>query len=170
MANPLEVGLGIRRTPDPCALVVFGASGDLTKRKLFPALYSLAYRRLLPENFAVVGVSRSEETDEEFKERMKEAVQEFGRDPFRDDAWELLAGGMRYVSMDFADEEGQKRLADALNELDEARALLDQLAEAGVDYDDVVATLEDEGVQKFSDSFEDLLDGIRDKLSTVGAR
>ena len=54
--------------------------------------------------------------------------------------------------------------------LDEARELLDQLAEAGVDYDDVVATLEDEGVQKFSDSFGDLLAGIQDKLSTVGAR
>jgi glucose-6-phosphate 1-dehydrogenase len=119
--NPLLEGLQLRRKPDPCILVIFGASGDLTKRKLFPALYSLAYRRLLPDNFAVVGVSRSEETDEEFKERMKEAVQEFGRDAFRDDAWELLAGGMRYVSMDFSDEEGQKRLADALNELDEER-------------------------------------------------
>jgi transaldolase len=54
--------------------------------------------------------------------------------------------------------------------LDEARELLDQLAEAGVDYDDVVATLEDEGVQKFSDSFGELLAGIQDKLATVGAR
>ena len=60
---------------------------------------------------------------------------------------------------------------DTLTEgVDEAHALLGELADAGVDYDDVVATLEDEGVQKFSDSFEDLLDGIRDKLSTVGAR
>ena len=48
VANPLAAGLGIRRKPDPCALVVFGASGDLTKRKLFPALYALAYRGLLP--------------------------------------------------------------------------------------------------------------------------
>ena len=54
--------------------------------------------------------------------------------------------------------------------LDEARELLDQLAEAGIDYDDVVATLEDEGVQKFSDSFGELLAGIQDKLATVGAR
>jgi glucose-6-phosphate 1-dehydrogenase len=119
--NPLLEGLQLRRKPDPCILVIFGASGDLTKRKLFPALYSLAYRRLLPDNFAVVGVSRSEETDEEFKERMKEAVQEFGRDAFRDDAWELLAGGMRYVSMDFADEGEEDRLGQTLNELDEER-------------------------------------------------
>jgi glucose-6-phosphate 1-dehydrogenase len=120
--NPLLEGLQLRRKPDPCILVIFGASGDLTKRKLFPALYSLAFRRLLPDNFAVVGVARSEETDEEFQERMKEAVQEFGRDEFREDAWELLAGGMRYVAMDFTDEEGEDRLAATLNELDEERA------------------------------------------------
>ena len=68
--NPLLEGLRVRRTPDPCALVIFGASGDLTRRKLFPALYSLALRRLLPEQFAVVGVARSEESDDEFRERM----------------------------------------------------------------------------------------------------
>jgi glucose-6-phosphate 1-dehydrogenase len=119
--NPLLEGLQLRRKPDPCILVIFGASGDLTKRKLFPALYSLAFRRLLPESFAVVGVARSEETDEEFKERMKEAVQEFGRDEFREEAWELLAGGMRYVAMDFADEEREDELAATLNELDEER-------------------------------------------------
>src|SRR5438270_7458664 len=102
--NPLLEGLQVRATPDPCILVIFGASGDLTKRKLFPALYSLAFRRLLPENFAVVGAARSEETDEDFKERMKEAVQENARDDFRDDVWELLADGMRYVPLDFADE------------------------------------------------------------------
>jgi glucose-6-phosphate 1-dehydrogenase len=119
--NPLLEGLQLRRKPDACILVIFGASGDLTKRKLFPALYSLAFRRLLPDNFAIVGVSRSEETDEEFQERMKEAVHEFGRDEFRDDVWESLADGMRYVAMDFADEEGEDRLAETLTELDEER-------------------------------------------------
>ena len=83
--NPLLEGLEARRAPDDCILVIFGASGDLTKRKLFPALYSLAYRRLLPEHFAVVGISRSEESDDEFRERMKEAVQQYSRDDFRDD-------------------------------------------------------------------------------------
>ena len=73
--NPLLEGLHLRRTPDPCALVIFGASGDLTRRKLFPALYSLALRQMLPERFGIVGVARSQETDDEFRERMKEAVQ-----------------------------------------------------------------------------------------------
>jgi glucose-6-phosphate 1-dehydrogenase len=119
--NPLLEGLPIRRKPDPCILVIFGASGDLTRRKLFPALYSLAYRRLLPDRFAIVGVSRMGVTDEEFKERMKEAVQEYSRDEFREDAWELLADGMRYVAMDFADAQGEDHVAETLNELDEER-------------------------------------------------
>jgi glucose-6-phosphate 1-dehydrogenase len=119
--NPLLEGLQLRRTPDPCILVIFGASGDLTKRKLFPALYSLAYRRLLPEKFAVVGVARTEETDDEFRERMKEAVQEFGRDEFRDDVWEPLADGMRYLTADFSDAKGLDHLVDVVEELDDER-------------------------------------------------
>jgi glucose-6-phosphate 1-dehydrogenase len=121
--NPLLEGLAVRRAPDPCALVIFGASGDLTQKKLFPALYSLAFRRLLPSRFVVVGVARSEETDEEFKERMKEAVQEHGRDEFQDDVWETLAEGMRYVATDFADEGGEDEVAETLTELDEERGL-----------------------------------------------
>ena len=119
--NPLLEGLEIRRAPDDCILVIFGASGDLTMRKLFPALYSLAYRRLLPEHFAVVGISRTEETDDEFRDRMKEAVQAHSRDEFRDDVWELLASGMRYIPMDFADEEREDMLAKTLAQLDEER-------------------------------------------------
>jgi glucose-6-phosphate 1-dehydrogenase len=119
--NPLLEGLQLRRMPDPCALVIFGASGDLTRRKLFPALYSLALRRLLPDKFAVVGVARSEESDDEFRERMKHAVQEFGRDKFKEDVWNWLADGMHYVATDFADEGGEDHIAAVLNELDRTR-------------------------------------------------
>jgi glucose-6-phosphate 1-dehydrogenase len=119
--NPLLEGLQVQRRPEPCVLVIFGASGDLTRRKLFPALYSLALRRLLPEQFGVVGVARTEQSDDEFRERMKHAVQEFGRDEFRDEVWDWLAEGMRYVPTDFADEEGQNRVVAALNELDDQR-------------------------------------------------
>jgi glucose-6-phosphate 1-dehydrogenase len=119
--NPLLEGLELRRTPDPCTIVIFGASGDLTKRKLFPALYSLAYRNLLPQNFAIVGVSRTEESDDEFRDRMKESVQEFARDPFDDRVWDFLAAGMRYVAMDFTDEEAENKLGETLTELDDER-------------------------------------------------
>src|SRR5690348_6202459 len=94
--NPLLEGMQVRRRPDPCVIVIFGASGDLTKRKLFPALYSLALRRMLPEKFGVLGIARTEWSDDEFRERMKRAVQEFGRDDFDEETWKWLAEGMRY--------------------------------------------------------------------------
>ena len=122
--NPLAVGLPLSRRPEPCAMVIFGASGDLTKRKLFPALYSLAVRQLLPEQFAVVGVARTEESDDEFRERMKAAVQEFGRDEFRDDVWERLAAGIRYVTADFMDKGAFfDRVTKVLIGLDEERGI-----------------------------------------------
>jgi len=119
--NPLLEGLRLRRTPEPCVLTIFGASGDLTQRKLFPALYSLALRRLLPEKFGIVGVARTKESTAAFRERMKAAVQEFARDPFRDDVWDSLAEGMRYVATDFADESGMDRVEKVLIQLDESR-------------------------------------------------
>ena len=116
--NPLLEGLGIARTPESCAVVIFGASGDLTHKKLFPALYSLAFRHLLPRNFAVLGVARTEGSDEEFREDMKSAVQEHGRDPFREDIWETLAEGMRYLDMDFRDDASWNKVTKALADLD----------------------------------------------------
>ena len=121
LENPLLEGLKLRRTPDPCVFVIFGASGDLTQRKLIPAIYSLAYRHLLPEKFAVVGVARSEESDEEFRQRMEAAVREHARDPFRDDVWEPLARGMHYVSTEFDSDVGEDALDTLLTQLDEER-------------------------------------------------
>src|SRR5918911_147518 len=112
--NPLLEGLTIGRRPEPCAMVIFGASGDLTKRKLFPALYSLAYRGLLPEKFGVVGVARTDLGDDEFRERMKAAVQEFGRDEFREDVWQWLADGMHYASSEFTEMKDADPVVDAL--------------------------------------------------------
>jgi glucose-6-phosphate 1-dehydrogenase len=121
--NPLLEGLRLRRTPEPCALVIFGASGDLTQRKLMPALYSLAFRRLLPERFAVVGAARTEMTSEGWREQMREAVQKYARDEFREDVWERLEEAMVYVSTEAADEEAEDRLAATLTELDRTRGL-----------------------------------------------
>jgi glucose-6-phosphate 1-dehydrogenase len=116
--NPLLDGLRVRRRPDPCILVIFGASGDLTSKKLIPALYSLAFRGLLPEKFGIVGAARSDESDDAFRERMKQSVTEYARDPFKDDVWEGLAKNMRYVTLDFADEHAEDALRDTLNEMD----------------------------------------------------
>jgi glucose-6-phosphate 1-dehydrogenase len=120
--NPLLEGLQLRRRPEPCIFVIYGASGDLAQRKLMPALYSLAFRRLLPEHFAVVGTARSEETDDSFRERMKEAVQRNARDEFRQEVWDELAAGMRYCSLEVEDSDGQDRLASLLDEVDRERS------------------------------------------------
>lgn len=120
-ANPLAEGLRVRRRPDACILVIFGASGDLTARKLMPALYALAVRRLLPDKFGIVGAARTEDTDEGFRERMKQAVKDHARDEFREDVWSELAAGMRYSTLDFADDKGEDELKGVLTELDEER-------------------------------------------------
>jgi glucose-6-phosphate 1-dehydrogenase len=117
--NPLLEGLQARRRPEPCVLTVFGASGDLTRRKIFPSLYSLAFRDLLPEHFGIVGVARTDQSTDEFVRAMEAAVREFGRDEFRDDVWERLAKVTRYVSTDFADDPGVDRVATTLSELDQ---------------------------------------------------
>ncbi len=118
--NPLLEGLR-RRTAEPSVLTIFGASGDLTQRKLLPALYSLAYRHLLPEQFAIVGVARTEMDTDAFVARMREAVEKHCRDPFREDVWDELADAMRYVAADFSEERAWEELVEVLNELDEER-------------------------------------------------
>jgi glucose-6-phosphate 1-dehydrogenase len=119
--NPLLEGLRKRRTAEPCALAIFGASGDLTQRKLIPALYALAFRNLLPANFGVVGVARTPMTDDEFRAKMQQAVIDHARDEFRQEIWDELAEGFRYVATDFGHEGGEQSVVDCLNALDRDR-------------------------------------------------
>ena len=77
--NPLRQGMRLARTPEPCTTVIFGASGDLTRRKLMPALYNLALQQWLPAGFSVVGFARRADTDDVFRHHMKEAVDTFSR-------------------------------------------------------------------------------------------
>jgi glucose-6-phosphate 1-dehydrogenase len=121
--NPLLEGLSLRRTPDPFALVIFGASGDLTHKKLMPALYALMIRRLLPPRFAIIGVARSEQDDDAFREDMKQSVQKHARDEFREDVWNELADAIHYIATDFADEGGEAKLEELISRLDEERQL-----------------------------------------------
>src|SRR5581483_6000156 len=95
-------------------------AGDLTRRKLFPAIYELAVRNMLPERFALVGVSRTELTDEEFRAQMKDSVEQFGRDKLDGRVWKRLAAGMRYVPSDVGGAE-EGRLFELLAKLDEQR-------------------------------------------------
>ncbi|HEX3621059.1 MAG TPA: glucose-6-phosphate dehydrogenase [Acidimicrobiales bacterium] len=119
--NPLAEAT-VERVAPPAILVVFGASGDLTSRKLMPAVENLALRRLLPAGFSVVGVARTEMGDDEFRERMREAVAESGGGGEEaKHVWESFTGGFRYVAGDYTNADTFKRLKDVLDELDEAR-------------------------------------------------
>src|SRR5215471_2363018 len=83
------------KKPHSCVLTIFGASGDLTKRKLIPALYNLALEKRLPERFAVVGYARSEMSHDEFRKRMHQSVSEFSRTGLRDEAvWNQFASSL----------------------------------------------------------------------------
>ena len=120
--NPLRAGVRLERTAEPCVVTIFGATGDLTKRKLVPALYSLMQQRLLPAEFAVLGFSRPEMTDEEFRARMKESCMEYGeRETFDEAVWESFASGLFYMSGDFADAEAFNHLRSRLETIDAER-------------------------------------------------
>jgi glucose-6-phosphate 1-dehydrogenase len=108
-------GLEAERRAPPCVLVVFGASGDLTSRKLMPALAELAKKRQLPSAFAVVGVARTEMSDDDFRQRMEEAG---GED---NPAWASLVKGFRYVVGDYGDHATFDRLEQVVEEVDRER-------------------------------------------------
>jgi glucose-6-phosphate 1-dehydrogenase len=120
--NPLRAGLDGERVPAPCTMVIFGASGDLTKRKLIPALYSLARDRLLPPAFNVVGVARRATSDADFRAAMREACGQFARRrPVEDALWSTFAEGLSYVQGTFGEAETYGRLREKLDALDRAR-------------------------------------------------
>jgi glucose-6-phosphate 1-dehydrogenase len=120
-ARPLGPAAPSYTVPGASSLVIFGASGDLAARKLFPALYALAAQKLLPPCFAVVGVARRELGADGFRRQMREAVEKFSRlGPLREDVWASLATTMHYVPADFADPAGYRALRDALERVDRA--------------------------------------------------
>jgi glucose-6-phosphate 1-dehydrogenase len=112
------------REVPPCALVIFGASGDLTRRKLVPALYNLCVQRGMPERFALVGVARREWSAAAFRDAMRQGVDEFSRRrPVDPAVWERFAPSFEWVRGDFDDPAAYERLAGGLASLDAARGL-----------------------------------------------
>jgi glucose-6-phosphate 1-dehydrogenase len=101
-SNPLREGTPDERTAPPCSFVVFGASGDLTRRKLLPALYNLALSHALPRGFTTLGVARRPKTDDSFVEEMRDAVSKYSRrKPLDENAWSELSKGLGYVQGSF---------------------------------------------------------------------
>src|SRR5215475_9186050 len=118
-------GLAQRKLPPACVLTIFGASGDLTKRKLIPALYNLALERRLPERFVVVGCARSEMTHEMFRNKMREAVSQFSRTGLKDESvWQHFAANLYYVPADYNHVEGYAQLKEFINGFDNGSRVL----------------------------------------------
>ncbi len=113
--NPFEDSLRFERRTPSCAIVLFGATGDLTRRKLIPSLYHLASDRRLPTGFALVGNSRSPLSDEEFRGRMRAAISEFAPDLALDgEMWQTFANALFYVPGDMGDVETYRRIGAKL--------------------------------------------------------
>jgi glucose-6-phosphate 1-dehydrogenase len=121
-ANALQDPLRFQRNAPPCTLVIFGANGDLTKRKLLPALYRLAYEGRLTAGFAIIGISRTKMTDGEFRARMKDPVSKFVENsPFDEEVWRPFAESLFYLAGDVSDENTYQTLGARLSELADSR-------------------------------------------------
>ena len=143
---------------EPFALVIFGASGDLARRKLLPALWSLYALRTLPEPFAIVGVARTAMTDVEFRTRTRAAVEEFGRtQPPSATVWDRFASSLYYVAGDPTSPELYERLGRRLTELETARGgapnRLFYCATPPSVYDDIVHNLGESGLAAETDGW-----------------
>ena len=105
---------------DPCAFVLFGATGDLTRRKIIPALFDLKLQNLLPEKFVIVAFARRDKTDESFRDEIKEAVKEFApKLPADGKEWDEFAQSVFYHRSTLDDASGYTKLGERLTELDE---------------------------------------------------
>ncbi|MQA95810.1 MAG: glucose-6-phosphate dehydrogenase [Streptosporangiales bacterium] len=123
LRNPLRDARDRRipRIAGPCALVLFGVTGDLARKKLLPAIYDLTNRGLLPPGFSVIGFARREWAHQDFRQLAHDAVKSYARTPFREDVWRQMSEGLHFVPGEFDDEGAFEALKMALKELDETR-------------------------------------------------
>ncbi|WP_374773433.1 glucose-6-phosphate dehydrogenase [Streptomyces sp. NBC_01310] len=122
-ANPLRDAQDRRlpRIAGPSGLVIFGVTGDLSRKKLMPAVYDLANRGLLPPGFSLIGFARREWEHEDFATEVYEAVKQHSRTPFREEVWQQLVQGCRFVQGDFDDDAAFETLKATIEELDKAQ-------------------------------------------------
>ena len=117
--------LNSERVAPPCVIVIFGASGDLTKRKLVPALFKLSQEKLIPSEFAIVGISRSAMSHEDFRGRMREAITKFaGVENLDEEKWKAFEQGIYYVPGDLSNPETYQQLDEVLTKIDAERGTL----------------------------------------------
>jgi glucose-6-phosphate 1-dehydrogenase len=116
------------RIAGPCGMVLFGVTGDLARKKLMPAIYDLSNRGLLPPGFSLVGFARRDWADEDFGKDVHDSVRQYARTPFRDEVWNALAEGFRFVPGTFDDDAAFDLLSDTVQRLEHQRGTNDNLA------------------------------------------
>ena len=121
LENPFRIGLRQERNPQPLILVIFGASGDLTQRKLVPALYKMKQERRLPPELTIVGVARRDWSHDYFREKMLEGIEEFSDGIGNQELWDDFADGLYYCSGNMDEPESYQKLKTFLKELDSKR-------------------------------------------------
>jgi glucose-6-phosphate 1-dehydrogenase len=124
--NPLRLPSDRRlnRIAGPSGLIIFGVTGDLSRKKLMPAVYDLANRGLLPPGFALVGFARRDWEDEDFAQVVHDAVKQYARTPFDEDVWTQLAQGIRFVQGEFDDDAAFQNLKQTIEDLDRDRGTM----------------------------------------------
>jgi glucose-6-phosphate 1-dehydrogenase len=115
---PAPTARRIGRPGDPCVMVIFGAAGDLTRRKLIPALYNLASEQLLSREFAVVGLARSQMTTDQFRDKVSQDIKQYATGPVDSDLWEWFVRRMYYLPGDFNNPDAYNQLRDTLDKVD----------------------------------------------------
>ena len=150
--NPLREGLSSRAMPEPCTLVIFGATGDLTHRKLVPALYNLAADGALPPAISVVGFARRDKSDEVFRGELEEAARKHSRQSIHEELWGSFAAAICYHRSGFDDLAGYESLAERLAGMDAARGTrgnrLFYLAAAPDQFEVILENLRKSGLNK----------------------
>ncbi len=152
LENPFQETLLQKHRAEPCSLVIFGATGDLTHRKLIPALYNIAASGELPPQFKVVGFARREKTDEVFRSEIEEANKKHSRQGHNDELWSSFGQSIHYHRSEFEDAEGYRALGELLDGFDKERGTtanrLFYLASAPEYFDQIMQQLRDAGLNQ----------------------
>ena len=152
VSNIFREDLVSRNLAEPCSVVIFGATGDLTHRKLIPALYNLAVDGELPAGVKIVGFARRDWTDEFFREGLEKLNKEVSRTGHDQEIWDSLAANIHYHCSEFTDEEGYASLAKRLDEIDAERGgkgnRLFYIASSPDYFDDILLNLKKAGLSQ----------------------
>ena len=148
--NPFREDLVSRSTPEPCTVVIFGATGDLTHRKLIPALYNLAVDGELPTGVKIIGFARREKSDAEFRAGLVDVNRKVSRSGHDEQIWSSFIESVSYHQSEFSDADGYRRLAEKLAAIDAVRGgagnRLFYIASAPEFFDEILINLKNAGL------------------------